>query len=72
MREYTLKEYTLMPEGCRWSTVKAYSARMAYSLECCWYGPKTKVAVRDNETGETKIFTRELDKHGNLIRMQEV
>lgn len=67
-----MREYTLMPEGCRWSTVKAYTMETAYGLECSWYRPNTRIAVRDNETGETKIFTRELDKHGNLIRMQEV
>lgn len=64
-----MKTFTIMPEGCRWSEVQAASAEMAYRGACCWYNPGTRVAVRDNATGATVIFTRRLDNAGNLLEV---
>lgn len=64
-----MKNYIIMPEGCRWSEVQAASAEMAYSSQCCWYSPGKRVAVRDTTTGETVIFTRRLDNAGNLLEV---
>ena len=64
-----MKNYIIMPEGCRWSEVQAASAKMAYRSQCCWYSPGKRVAVRDTTTGETVIFTRRLDNAGNLLEV---
>ena len=64
-----MKKYIIMPEGCRWSETTATSAEMAYRGACCWYSPRTRIAVRDAETGETAIFTRRLDNAGNLLEV---
>lgn len=64
-----MKNYIIMPEGCRWSEVQAASAEMAYRSQCCWYNPGKRVAVRDTTTGETVIFTRRLDNAGNLLEV---
>lgn len=57
------KLFTLMPEGCDWITIQAYTAETAYALECCWFSPSRKIAVLDNETGEVKVFIRNNWKH---------
>lgn len=72
MNDRKLKDFTIMPEGGRWYTRPAYTMETAYGFECSWYGPNTRIAVRDNETGETKIFTRELDNSGNLVKVNIV
>ena len=64
-----MKNYIIMPEGCRWSEVQAASAEMAYCSQCCWYSPGKRVAVRDTTTGETVIFIRRLNNAGNLLEV---
>ena len=66
-----MKSFLFMPEKCKWRTVKANTAEMAYRCECCWYDSSTRIAVMDMETGETSIFTRELDANGNLIEVKK-
>jgi len=66
-----MREFTIMPEGGRWYITHAYTMETAYRIECSWYSPKTRIAVRDNETGETKIFTRVI-KNGNLVKVNIV
>lgn len=66
-----MSKYIIAPEGCKWSTCEAANHESAYSLNFSWYKPSTRTAVIDASTGATKIFTRELDAAGNLIRVIE-
>lgn len=61
-----MKKYIIAPERCRWEEVEAMSHEAAYAAVCCWYGPERRVAVIDAESGETAIFTRSIDRCGNL------
>ena len=62
-----MKQFLLMPNKGQWEIVEAMTHEMAYAGESCWHQPNTKIAVMDLKTKETKIFSRELDKNGNLI-----
>ena len=66
-----MNKYIIMPEGCRWSVREAANHKTAYGFECSFYMPKTKIAVMDASTGETKIFSRELERNGNLKQVIE-
>lgn len=66
------KSFLVMPEGCRWSLIKAASAELAYRSECCWWAPDRKTAVMDVETGQTAVFTHENDEHGNIMTVHEL
>ena len=67
-----MSKYIIAPEGCKWSEREAANHKAAYCFECSWYSPKTRTAVIDAETGETKIFTRELEPNGNLKQVIEL
>jgi hypothetical protein len=62
-----MNQYLLMPNKGQWIIVAAMTHEMAYASESNWYNSNTKIAVMDLKTKETKIFSRELDKNGNLI-----
>ena len=62
----TMRKYYIAPENCRWMEVEAATAEMAYSGICCWFMSDTRIAVIDAETGQAEIFTRTLDRTGNL------
>lgn len=64
-----MKKYIIMPEGCRWMEIEATSAEMAYSGVCCWFTPEKRVTVYDTTTGAAVIFSRKLDKAGNLVEV---
>lgn len=66
-----MNTYIIIPERGNWTEIEATNSEMAYAGACCWYSPKRKVAIMNMSTKETKIYTRELDKHGNLIRIIE-
>ena len=68
-----MPKYLFMPEGCTWEEIERPQTKLAtiYGLECSFYSPKTRICIRNIETGETAIFTRELDSNGNLIRFIE-
>lgn len=67
------EDYLFMPEGCKWTLLhNVASHRNAYSLQCSWYKPSTRVAVMNVRTKETKTFIREIDKNGNLIGIVEL
>ena len=66
-----MRKFIVVPEGCRWSEVEAMKAESAYRGVCCWYNPDKRVAVIDPATGNTLIFTRELDKAGNLVKVKQ-
>ena len=66
-----MDKYIIMPEGQNWTEREASNARAAYCLECSWINPSTRTAVLD-PTGRAHIFTRALDKAGNLIKVNEL
>lgn len=67
-----MKTFTIMPEGCRWYNVTAATAEMAYRGVCCFFNPSRKIAVRDAETGSTKVFIQRIDMNGLLLEVTEV
>lgn len=64
-----MTKYIIMSEGSRWSEIEATSAEMAYRAACCWYSPDKRVAVYDPATGAAVIYSRKLDKAGNLLEV---
>lgn len=66
-----MPRYVIMPERCRFYLIDAADAETAYRGVCCWYPAKKPVAVMDSETGETVIFTRQLDRDGNLDQLSK-
>ena len=63
------KRFLYMAEGGRLNYLDCTSAEMVYHCVCCFYMPSTKVVVIDTETNEASIFTRTIDKNGNLIEI---
>lgn len=63
-----MTRYTVRKEGSPWwQEVDATSEEMAYRATCCWFYAETRIIVTNTETGEAKVFTRMLDKDGNLV-----
>ena len=65
------KPYIIAPEGCRWSVAPATSPELAYSSICSFFLPETQIAVIDPDTMKAKIYTRTLDRAGNLLSINE-
>ena len=63
------KRFLYMAEGGRLNYLDCTSAEMVYRCVCCFYKPSTKVIVIDTETNEASIFTKIIDKNGNLIEV---
>ena len=63
------KRFLYIAEGGRLNYLDCTSAEMVYRCVCCFYMPSTKVVVIDTETNEASIFTRTIDKNGNLIEV---
>ena len=62
--------FTIMPEGCRWTEYDdghITDAQTVYSLHAHWYKPGTRIAIRDNDNGQTWIFTRTHDENGQPL-----
>lgn len=66
-----MKNFLFMPEGNKWRIIQAYTPESVYSLECCWYLPKHRIAIVDLETNETFIFTREVAQDGTFKVLKE-
>lgn len=64
-----MKRFLYIAEGGRLNYLDCTSAEMVYRCVCCFYMPSTKVIVIDTETNEANIFTRTIDKNGNLIEV---
>ena len=62
-----MKRFLYMAEGNKLYTIDAPNAEMAYRSLCEWYNSTTKIIILDPESKYTHIFSRELDKYGNLI-----
>ena len=66
-----IKRYFYMAEKGNMYCLDAPSHEMVYRSVCYAYQPSTKVVVIDSETFEAKIYTRKLNKNGNLISIFE-
>lgn len=68
-----MPHYIIMPEGSTWQEIDRPQTKLnvIYNLESAFINPKTRTAIYCRETGEIKIFTRELDGAGNLLRVIE-
>lgn len=66
-----MKLFRIFPDRCRQFETVATSHEMAYRGVCCFYSADKKIAVMDIETGDVKVYSRELDKNGNLLRIVE-
>ena len=66
-----MKKFFYMAEGGMLQTMHFTNAEMVYRAIACYYMPYRKVIVIDAETNEASMFTREIDKNGNLISITE-
>lgn len=68
-----MPRYLIMPEGGTWTEIERPQTELSviYNLESHFTKPSSRIAIRNLETQETKIFSRELDKNGNLIQVIE-
>lgn len=64
-----MKRFLYIGEGGRLNYLDGPDAEMVYRCVCCFYRPSAKVVVIDTETNEASIFTRTIDKNGNLIEI---
>lgn len=74
-RQQHMSKYTIMPEGCKWTECvyeNELDAKQVYSMNAHWYKPGTRIAILNNGTGQTHIFTRTIDSNGNLLEVNEV
>lgn len=62
-----MTKFIIAPEKCNWYTTEAKNSAGAYCKECNWFSSHVKIAVINTETSEVSVYTRELDKDGNLI-----
>ena len=68
-----MPHYIIMPEGLTWQEIDRPQTKLnvIYNLESAFINPKTRTAIYCRETVEIKIFSRELDGAGNLLRVIE-
>lgn len=64
-----MKRFLYIAEGGKLNYLDCTNAEMVYRCVCCFYMPSTKVVIIDTETNEASIFTRTIDKNGNLIEV---
>ena len=62
-----MKRFLYMAEGGRLNYLDADSSEMVYRCVAYFYNPSTKIIVIDTETNIANIYTRKIDKNGNLI-----
>lgn len=68
-----MKRFLYMAEGGRLNYLDAdfSESEMVYRCVACFYNPSTKIIVIDSETNIANIYTRKIDKNGNLISIIE-
>lgn len=66
-----MKLFRIFPDRCRQFETVATCSEMAYRGVCCFYSADKKIAVMDIESGDVKVYSRVLDKKGNLLRIVE-
>lgn len=62
-----MNRYVVMPEDGRWFEIEATTPEMAYRGCCSYVMPSTRTAILDPVTKHVDVYTRRLDRHGNLI-----
>lgn len=67
-----MKKFFYMAQGGRLNEMECTTAEMVYRAICCFYMPSTPIIIVDQETNESFIFTRKIDKNGNLISIKEI
>lgn len=68
-----MPKYLVMPEGSKWYEVDRTQTKLEviYRLECSFFLPKTRIAIRNLETQETEIFTREEERVNTGLQEQK-
>ena len=66
-----MKLFRIFPDRCRQFETAATSHERAYRGVCSFYSADKKIAVMDIESGDIKVYSRVLDKKGNLLRIVE-
>lgn len=66
-----MKLFRIFPDRCRQFETVATCFEMAYRGVCSFYNADKKIAVMDTESGYVKVYSRVLDKKGNLLRIVE-
>ncbi|MBR2545377.1 MAG: hypothetical protein IKE93_04360 [Erysipelotrichaceae bacterium] len=66
-------KFLIMPEGLSWQEVErpVTDLETVYKMECSFYKPSHRIAVRNEDTQEVRIFSRRLDTSGNLNEIIE-
>lgn len=62
-----IKRFMYVAEKGNINFMDSVSAEMVYRSISCFYQPYTKIVIIDTETHEASIFTRKLDRNGNLV-----
>ena len=62
-----IKRFMYVAEKGNINFMDSVSAEMVYRSVCCFYQPYIKIVIIDTETHEASIFTRKLDRNGNLV-----
>ena len=65
------KLYHVKPDGLRMFETIATSPDMAYRGVCCFYDPDRKIAIHEAGSDICHVYTRKLDKNGNLLEVIE-
>lgn len=68
-----MSSYTVMPSGAEWFNYEHIGGdeQTIYSLNAHWFSSDTPIAIRNNDTRVTRIFTRKLDSNGKLLEVIE-
>ena len=66
-----MKLFRIFPDRCRQFETVATSHEMAYRGVCSFYNADTRIAVMDIESSDVKVYSRVLDKNGNLLLIVE-
>lgn len=65
------KLYQVIPEGGRMFETIARSPEMAYRSVCCFYDAERKIAIREVGSNDCHVYSRKLDRHGNMVELVE-
>jgi hypothetical protein len=62
-----IKRFMYVAECGSLQYMDSVSAEMVYRSISCYYMPSVRIIIIDTETHEASIFTRKLDRNGNLV-----
>lgn len=63
-----MSKFLIMPEELKWYEIDlpVKDLEQAYRMECAWFSPNKRIAIRDLASGQIKIFIRKLASSGDL------